>query len=99
MTFTRDPIELARKHIARLSAQQSGSQLLSLFSHVKVAAAKGGDNGKGKGKEKERPQDDRDEAAGRLLWAFSLQRVEQSVDDAWARNTLNSLEFPDLTCE
>ena len=93
--FGSDPVERAQKVIAKTFPDQP----LRLFGYVKVAATKSSDNGKGKGKEKERAADEREDAAGRLLWAFTLQRSGEPTEvDSAANQALAGLDFPDLNC-
>lgn len=96
ISFESDPVERARKVIAKSGPDQP----FRLFGYVKVTGTKSPDNVKGKGKEKERPVEERDDAAGRLLWAFTLQRSGEPTElDIAANQALAGLDFPDLNCE
>lgn len=103
-----DPVEQARAEVLREArAAELSGWVLSLFSLVKVSVVAASkpveEGGKGKGKEKELEQD----AAGRMLWVFSVTRGKSAKEGSdgksspasSARERLNALSFPDLTSE
>jgi hypothetical protein len=103
-----DPFERARRDLVRRGKQkvEEGGDRFDLMCFVRVARTQIESNRKeseedvkGKGKEKEKAtkvEDVKTEAAGRILWAFSVIR---GGDLEAAKNVLDDLDFDGLECE
>ncbi|GAA5974538.1 hypothetical protein JCM5350_001181 [Sporobolomyces pararoseus] len=102
-----DLFERARRDLIRRGKQKvdEGGDRLDLISFVRVSSVQleltqnePGEEEKGKGKEKEKElntETTQVEAAGRLLWAFSVIR---GGDSEMARTDLDELEYEGLEC-
>ncbi|GAA5955379.1 hypothetical protein JCM3765_006760 [Sporobolomyces pararoseus] len=105
--IAEDPFERARRDLIRRGKQkvEEGGDKLDLMCFVRVTSVQfelnkkeAEEDGKGKGKEKEQEPNSETtqlEAAGRLLWAFSVIR---GGDLETAKADLDELEYNGLEC-